>query len=261
MQKERIFELIEESQYLPELSEDMSRILNILKNPLDADIDIEKYLDINTQYIKFRKELDFEKLIPAKNATLRFRKLGQHKALGMYYPAYKCLCVDIHSTSSFLHELGHYIDFERNALSMQKEFLPVLLKYKEVFNSKRNAGEKVPDYYKRKLGYFFTPTEVFARCFEIYIVVIKKYSNSFTKTIDFMKSSIPYPICSKSFIEMIDNYFSNFCDVKIEKFSDEEVFNNIENLSSRRMAAKKIVENVSDNIELNVLENGQVAFF
>lgn len=40
MQKERIFELIEESQYLPELSEDMSRILNILKNPLDADIDM-----------------------------------------------------------------------------------------------------------------------------------------------------------------------------------------------------------------------------
>ena len=40
MEKHKIFTMIEESQRLPVLPEDASQILNILKNPIGADIDL-----------------------------------------------------------------------------------------------------------------------------------------------------------------------------------------------------------------------------
>ncbi len=57
MQKERIFEMLEESPYLPELPEDISQILNILKNPIDVDIDllidkVSKSKELNSLMLK-----------------------------------------------------------------------------------------------------------------------------------------------------------------------------------------------------------------
>jgi HD-like signal output (HDOD) protein len=57
MDKERIFELIEGSQYLPELPEDISQILNILYNPTEVDIDtlidkVSKSSELNTLMLK-----------------------------------------------------------------------------------------------------------------------------------------------------------------------------------------------------------------
>lgn len=70
MEKEKVFEIIEQSPYLPVLPEDVCQILNSLKNPIDADID--KVIDIvskseelnsillkylNSGYFEFSKEI------------------------------------------------------------------------------------------------------------------------------------------------------------------------------------------------------------
>ncbi len=70
MQKEKIFELIEESQYLTELPKDMSQILDMISNPINVDIDelidkISKSSElhslilkkINSGYFKLNKEI------------------------------------------------------------------------------------------------------------------------------------------------------------------------------------------------------------
>lgn len=70
MQRERIFHLIEESQFLPELPENISQILNILKEPIHVDIDllIEKVsksselnalmlANLNSGYFQLKKEI------------------------------------------------------------------------------------------------------------------------------------------------------------------------------------------------------------
>lgn len=57
MQKEKIFELIEKSPYLPKLPEDISQILGMLKNPIDADLDlliekVEESPELNSLMLK-----------------------------------------------------------------------------------------------------------------------------------------------------------------------------------------------------------------
>lgn len=70
MQESRVFKLLEISSYLPKLPEDIGEILNILKDPIEADIDnlVEKVSKIselnelmlhnlNSGYFKLRKEI------------------------------------------------------------------------------------------------------------------------------------------------------------------------------------------------------------
>ena len=65
-----------------------------------------------------------------KGNSIRFRKLGNHKAIGLYYPLIQCLCVDLRNTTSFIHELGHLIDHcmdDGGQLSEQPAFFNVLM--------------------------------------------------------------------------------------------------------------------------------------
>jgi len=96
------------SPYIPQ------RILKVMKNnkflenfsyvELDSDTDLEKFSIVEKEFLRIRKLFNMSEV---KKAELRIRKLGKHKALGLYYPGLRCLCVDITSPSSFMHEFGH----------------------------------------------------------------------------------------------------------------------------------------------------------
>lgn len=94
---------------------------------------------------------------------LRFRKLGHYKAIGVYFPYFNCICVDVRNTTSFVHEYGHYLDYQKyNRPSLNNnDFLDFTLTY-------RKELQPVLDN-KSKLNYYTLPTEIFARCFEVYI--------------------------------------------------------------------------------------------
>lgn len=78
---------------------------------------------------------------------LRFRKLGKHKATGLYSPYHNTLCVDIRNVNSFVHEYAHLIDFKRHThtLSMHKDFASIVSTYqKEVYAlPKKPCSQKV----------------------------------------------------------------------------------------------------------------------
>ncbi len=139
----------------------------------DESCDLDKMKIVSGEFEAFR-----ERHLPALDVSqvaIRFRLLGNYKAAGLFFPNINCLCVDVRHPSSFIHELGHAIDYLNDRLSEKKAF-------KACYNSYRTAliaGLSQAQYRelkttKRKfnLDYYLLPTEVFARCLEMYVTRI-----------------------------------------------------------------------------------------
>ena len=126
---------------------------------LDEDTDLEKYQQVANYYI------DIEHVLPKLPLqALRFRKLGKHRiggnrVSGLYSPSHRSIAVDLRMFDSFIHEYGHAIDYmyENGEIqSMQYGFTDILNKYEDL----------LPGDVSNK-SYYLTPTEVFARGFEV----------------------------------------------------------------------------------------------
>lgn len=141
---------------------------------IDNDTDLEKLNQVEQEWKDIYSKLP--KINGAKT-DLRFRKLGKHNATGLYYPTQHCLCVDIRSVSSMIHEYGHLVDYELfdNVISLSPEFREVIRSYSlEVSKLSKES------YVSKKSNYYTTPTEVFARGFELYMS--KRIETSFMKS-------------------------------------------------------------------------------
>lgn len=171
----------------------------------DESVSLEKVAEIENEFIAF-KETYFPEIDASENA-IRFRKLGKQKAAGLYYPALQCLCVDINNPSSFIHEFGHLIDYTYENLSIQNKFLPIVSLYSDELRSAMYADENIKKVMKGNtkynFNYYTTPTEVFARCYEMYC---KKELNVANSLID--ASGIAYPD-SAELDKKIKEYFDS----------------------------------------------------
>lgn len=126
----------------------------------DTRVKYEEFEKINQEFPEIINELPTGGELP----SLRFRKLGHHHAIGLYFPLPNCICVDVRNTSSFVHEYGHWVDYQvLGRFSITADFLPFVVKYSEAL---KKAGIK-----GHLLEYYTSPTEVFARCFESYYYV------------------------------------------------------------------------------------------
>ena len=147
----------------------------------DEDVDLdavrkieEEYKAINKQYFSGSSFME---------VTLRFRKLGKHKASGLYYPSIRNLCVDIQTPSSFIHEHFHMLDEQLGDLSLEVDFDTIVNTYKAAFlkemeNFDPAVTKKLNGSSKYNLKYFFRRAEIFARCGEIYFNRILKVKSS-----------------------------------------------------------------------------------
>lgn len=130
----------------------------------DEQFDLEKLPDIEEQWGLIHKALPHSEHKP----ELRFRKIEHRKAHGVYFPIFDCITISVRNVNSMLHEYGHHIDFtygKDQNLSMSDEFRPLLKGYQKNLS---DGGV----YKGAMLNYFLTPTEVFARAFEIYCVTV-----------------------------------------------------------------------------------------
>lgn len=130
----------------------------------DNDTDLERIAQLETEWCIAKEHLPNMSDTP----DLRFRKLGKHKAWGLYSPFHNTICIDIRNVNSFIHEYGHLIDFKLNDhnLSMLTDFQPIIKSYrKEIYDQLGNES-----YVTKKINYYLTPTEVFARAYELYMV-------------------------------------------------------------------------------------------
>lgn len=212
---------------------------------LDEDTDLNKFKLVEKEFLRIRRLFDMENI---KKPELRIRKLGKHKALGLYYMILMCLCVDITSPMSFMHEFGHHLDYTlaEKPLSLHFNFIPVIRAYTLLYDSQIGDDK----YLLRKRKYFLTPTEIFARTFEMYLVN-KGVITSLLKDKDEMTINCGYPAdIDNSFMSVINSYFDsfkfNFEGLKVE----DDIKNTIED------TIRKI--NIED---IKYTEIKQVCFF
>lgn len=142
------------------------------------------------------------------DASIRFRKLGRHHASGLYSPAYQCVCIDVRSPSSYVHEFLHMYDHFHGMLSEGYDFKEIRLQYEACLQEYLSDCED-PDLKARlngnskyNLDYYLVPTEVFARCGELYFTRFRGVHNSLLK----FERGFDYPENEK-LLELIKKYY------------------------------------------------------
>lgn len=179
----------------------------------DVDLDAVKTLEkefkvLNEAYFSGKAFFDVK---------LRFRKLGKHKASGLYYPTIHTLCVDLRSPSSFIHEYFHMLDDQMGDLSLDRAFQNIVGEYKKAFLKDLEYLEtgiqaQLKGSGKYNLSYFFRRAEIFARCGEIYFVRILKVESSLIQP----DLKYAYPN-SEQLDELIRNYYEDLLDVRLKQ--------------------------------------------
>lgn len=129
----------------------------------DEDVDLERAAVFERTFLDVRRR--FLSAFDASKNAIRLRRLGNHRATGLYYPGVKCLCVDYRHPESFLHEFGHLMDYEGGDLSLSAAFAAIRKEYGAWIDA---HADKIPKRGKYDRSYFLTPTEIFARSFETY---------------------------------------------------------------------------------------------
>lgn len=187
----------------------------------DEDVDLKSVKVIEKEFKVLNKAYFSGKAF--FDVKLRFRKLGKHKASGLYYPTLKTLCVDLRSPSSFVHEYFHMIDDQFGDLSLEMEFQRIVEEYKKEFlNGMEQADsavkEKLNGRGKYNLQYYFRRAEIFARCGEIYFVRILKVESSLIQP----DLKLAYPE-SDILDKLIKNYYEDLLNVKLAQSSFTKV--------------------------------------
>lgn len=139
------------------------------KIEIDADVDPEEFKDFEKAYEDVKDKLP--KFPGDRAPELRIRKLGRHKADGVFFPHSNTIAVDVNTSSAFIHEYGHFMDIAvKNNASLSKEFRGIVSDYGKSFNPPMDMPAAKIDYYN-------TPTEVLARGAELYFHFEKGIDN------------------------------------------------------------------------------------
>lgn len=189
---------------------------------LDNDVDLRQFSRFQDELMRLMKRLPTGPYKP----ILRLRKLGNHHASGMYVPALNTLIVDFRkpseiykdraangheeaSYSSFIHEYGHYLDrylADKNglSLSLQPKFLNIQQQYAK--NLKNNSVLNTKDF-----DYYTTPTEAFARAFELYTHDDCGLRGNLNKD---QLNGVEYQAFDQDLRAAVTNYFDSFKEIK-----------------------------------------------
>lgn len=176
----------------------------------DEECDIAKIDDL---YLEFDALAKFLHLSKHEEVSLRFRKLGQHKAGGLYYPTVKCMCVDVRQPSSFSHEMFHMLDYENGDVSRAWDFQTIKDLYKTEFE-RLQKEQHITLQGKYDKSYYFQSTEIFARCGEMYLTQICGIDNSLVKP---NLGSVVYP-WTEELAEAVKAYYDAFLGLETENY-------------------------------------------
>lgn len=194
----------------------------------DEMSDIEKAEDVAKEFIAIKET--YFKSLDLKGAQVRFRRLGNHKASGLYYPSLNCLCVDVGCVRSFIHEFGHLIDFVSGdgVLSERDDFYQLWNIYCDALddylkkNKESEAAKRLSGGSKYNLSYYKVKTEAFARCFEIYCTEYLGIKNALCNPDE--RDAFAYPTEDKVVMSFIREYFDKLMErLNAEPEPEEEI--------------------------------------
>lgn len=167
---------------------------------IDDDVDLALYSKMQDEFAKRWDNGELPHIDTNANA-LRFRKTGRHKAIGVYCNALHAIAVDPRSPRSLLHEFAHAYDFENGQLSCTAGFKGIYRAYCDNLDTRSMSESKV--------HYYRTPTEVFARAWEVY-AALHGIGGSFVSTLDEYGKDVAYaPLLVDGMAAMLEAYFSN----------------------------------------------------
>lgn len=130
------------------------------KVEIDNDVDPAEFAQFEKDYEDVMNKLP--KIPKGREPELRIRKLGKHKANGIYFPHKNTVSIDVRTSGSFVHEMAHQYDFAiKGNASLRDDFREITNDYSK--SLKVPATEP-----SSRLEYLNTPTEVLARGFECY---------------------------------------------------------------------------------------------
>lgn len=234
---------------------------------IDNDVDL-------TLFSQFEKEMErMHDILPKtgdKLPELRLRKLGNHKALGLYVPNKNTIAIDFRDTNdeiggvgiqSFVHEYGHALDYGTDngrLLSMRDDFKPIVTRYRENLSLNGKGS-----YVAEKAGYYTAPTEVFARAFELYVNEAG-LNSIFLKSKETYVTNIEYALFDQNMRDKLTTFFdsafpnlktavleSNKEQIDVEQGtrSDQEL---LKTQVDTKIESIKSVKFIHENEELNV---------
>ena len=206
---------------IPQKVQDFMNV-SVLKNfftfvEYDEDTDLAKAAVVEEQILEFVTRYFSEQHDLLKAVKLRFRRLGNHKAAGLYYPTFETICIDIRYPNSFIHEFGHCLDYHYDELSNclnSKDFRSIYSRY-EYLLRKKLSDEQLKLTGKYDLNYFLKETEVFARCFELFFAYCVGLDNSLLKTKAEYEAAMEYHPENKDFMEMVSDYFTKQFNIEV----------------------------------------------
>ena len=197
----------------------------------DESIDLDSVRSITEEFILLNKDV-FANL-KYTDKIIRFRKLGRHRASGLYYKYLGTLAVDIRCPDSTIHEQFHMIDDLMGDLSSQIAFYDIADRYQSVLLKKIKEDEAKGIKHFSKSGkynlkYYLKKCEIFARCGEIYLFRILKVKSSLLK----QDSSVLFAYPDDSILnKMIASYYGELItkikvmqSIKKEEKSEEHIF-------------------------------------
>lgn len=175
---------------------------------LDNDVDLQKFQNLEMEFTKLRKQLGLKK---ALDHSFRIRKLGRHKAAGLYYSYFKATIIDIDAPGSYAHELGHQLDntiLPGQILSEAISFHHIVSMYETIVEANVSKLPNEDDFkvkWSKERSYYFYPSEIFARSFEMFLSISMQIDSSFQKN----EYTLPvYPV-EKEFLNLIQPYFES----------------------------------------------------
>lgn len=194
---------------------------------IDEECDLKLFHEIELEYLALKRTC-FRENGDYKGIALRFRKLGRYRAAGIYFPGIGCQCVDIRYPSSFVHEYLHMVDDISGQLSDKYQFLAIREHYSMAL---KEQLYKLPDgdpmrerllgHSKYNLDYYCQPTEIFARCGEMYFTSCHQIKNSLLKP----EEGIQYPREDDVLLLMLKDYYSKIFPVLAEDISPVQTAN------------------------------------
>lgn len=178
----------------------------------DEECELAKMEEIEKEFRQLSTQV-FQKSRHEKEA-LRFRKLGNYHAGGLYFPDIHCLCVDIRQPQSMAHEYFHMLDYEAGSASRKQSFAECESLYEDLLrtelsqmSSESALRAQLMGKGKYNLDYYLEPTEIFARCGEIYLMRVLGIRSSLCRIEE--GKSFAYPV-SQELDEYIERFFKGF---------------------------------------------------
>lgn len=131
--------------------------------------------------------------------SIRFRLCGRHRAIGVYSPSLKAIAIDPRAPRSGAHEMAHAYDFEHGQLSTGAGFRPIL--------DRQRAALSGMDLTASRHDYYSTPTEVFARAYELHLLSTGRASSMTSADMDALREADPSVVPLSADMDAIDAYF------------------------------------------------------